>query len=148
MADVLVKHNAQVRIIEAVIAAILILVVFTAAFSMIMSSQNVSRQEAVDLNKLAYNTLHRLAESNAIEESIESNAPNNLQRTLQELLPQGVYYYLSVNRTYPSTGSWTFSNADAQTFEAANEVASSSLTYTSKYGNIYLLVLKLMRITA
>ncbi|MEM1508194.1 MAG: hypothetical protein QW262_08125 [Candidatus Bathyarchaeia archaeon] len=144
----------QVRIIEAVIAAILIFIAFTAAFSMLFSSEKFFKQETVDLNRLAYNVLHRLAESGVIETAINEGQSAVLANALQSLLPQNVYYNLTIYERDSSGQGWIpvnlggkpyVSNASGEVFERSSEVASASITYTSKNGKIYYLSLILTR---
>lgn len=139
--------RGQARILEAVIASILIFITFSAAFYMLFSSENVFKQETVDLNKLAYNTLHRMAESGIIEKTIEAGNNRQLNLTLQELLPQGIYFHLTINNATNENQqvNGPFSNASTMEFENSGETASSSITYTSKKGHIYYLILKLTR---
>ncbi|MEM2714814.1 MAG: hypothetical protein QXL45_03755 [Candidatus Bathyarchaeia archaeon] len=140
----------QARIIEAVMAAILIFIAFTAAFFMLFSSEKFFKQETVDLNRLAYNVLHSLAESGIIDEVInetEINAERKLMGALQSLLPQNIYFNLTVYET----ASWSrvlspISNAPPDVFEESGEVASAGITYTSKrVKKTYYLNLKLTR---
>ncbi|MEM2321417.1 MAG: hypothetical protein QXS79_06025 [Candidatus Bathyarchaeia archaeon] len=132
----------QARIIEAVVASILIFIAFTAAFFMLFSSEKFFRQEAVDLNRLAYNVLHRLAESGVIDETIESSSSTTLFSALQSLLPPNIYFNLIIR---DNSGQWTISNAPEEVFETSSEVASASITYTSRDGKIYYLCLSLTR---
>ncbi|MCX8170945.1 MAG: hypothetical protein N3E47_03085 [Candidatus Bathyarchaeota archaeon] len=140
----------QVRIIEAVTASILIFIAFTAAFFMLFSSEKFFRQETVDLDRLAYNVLHRLAESGVIDESIEEGRYNEveLRSALQNLLPQNLYFNLTI-RERDASGLWRpyppISNAPSGVFESPSEVASASIIYTSKEGKIYYLSLVLAR---
>ncbi|MEM2152941.1 MAG: hypothetical protein QW294_06680 [Candidatus Bathyarchaeia archaeon] len=144
----------QVRIIEAVIAAILMFIAFTAAFFMLFSSEKFFKQETVDLNRLAYNVLHRLAESGVIEIAVNEGQSAVLANALQSLLPQNVYYNLTIYERDSSGQGWIpvnlggksyVSNASGEVFERSSEVASASITYTSKNGEIYYLSLVLTR---
>lgn len=146
--------RGQARILEAVIASTLIFISFSVAFYLIYSSENPFAQETVDLNRLGYNVLHRIAESEVIERTIEENPQDckaHLKTIIQEFLPSGIYFNLTV---YNSTGSLSepytspsisVSNAPAETFAGSQEVASVSIIYTSKKGNTYYLILKLIR---
>lgn len=144
MEDVMVNVHGQTRIIEAVIASIIIVIVFTAAFFMLLSSENIFRQETVDLNKLAYNTLHRLADSGALE-TIKEDA-SRTKEMLVEMLPQGIYFNLTVERAPPNSGVIrTVANAAPGEFEKPREIASTNLLYTTRTGEIYLVTLRLTR---
>jgi len=152
MEDGLVKSgknviDGQMRILEAVIASIIIFMAFSAAFYFIYSTQNIFAQEAIDLNRLAYNTLHQIAESGIIEKTIEeeTGGVDQLKIALQELLPANIYFNLTVNPINPSGEPISASNAPAEAFKKTGEVASASIIYTSKRGNIYHMVLKLTR---
>lgn len=146
--------RGQARILEAVIASVIIFLVFSVAFYFIYSSENLFVKETIDLNKLGYNILHRLAESHVIEKTIEADPENgnaSLKITLQELLPTGIYFNLTIynctgNMAEPYSGApLSVSNAPAEVFAESWEVASASTMYTSNRGNIYHLVLKLTR---
>lgn len=150
-------RSGQARIIEAVMASILIFIAFTAAFYMLFSSERFFRQEAVDLNRLAYNTLHRLVESGAIEEAVGGDNVNEtkLRNAIQSLLPQNIYFKLTIyNLTIYGGNSGqqsrieeisSISNAQQEVFERSSEVVSASITYTSRDRKIYYLCLSLTR---
>jgi hypothetical protein len=151
MEDDLVKLgknvDGQVRILEAVIASIIVFIAFSAAFYFIYSTQNIFAQEAIDLNRLAYNLLHQIAESGIIEKTIEEK-PGGIEQlkiALQELLPANIYFNLTIKPINPSGELISASNAPAEAFKETGEVASASIIYTSKRGNIYHMILKLTR---
>lgn len=145
----------QARIIEAVIASILVFIAFTAAFFMLFSSEKFFKQEAVDLNRLAYNVLNRLVESGVIEDSIENGQVDETKiiNALQSLLPQNMYFNLTVSRWVSESGGiggWVaissfISNAPEDLFKTSTEVASASIVYTSKDGGVYRFRLSLTR---
>ncbi|MCD6470016.1 hypothetical protein J7L29_04375 [Candidatus Bathyarchaeota archaeon] len=147
----------QARILEAVIASVVIFLAFSVAFYFIYSSENIFAQETVDLNKLAYNVLHQIVESGVIEETIEENpgeeGENQTKIILQELLPANIYFNLTIynytdnplQSSPPDMPPRKISNARAEEFTELGEVASASIIYTSERGNIYYLVLKLAR---
>lgn len=144
----------QARILEAVVASLIIFTAFSAAFYFIYSSENVSHQETVDLNRLAYNALHQIAESAVIEETVEEDpqsGQNQLKTILQELLPANIYFNLTIynctgNPHQPYGGNpISISNAPPEALAESGEVASASIIYTSKRGSIYNLVLRLTR---
>lgn len=148
------QRKAQMRVLETIIAAAIIYVVFSAAFFLIRSSESVVSQETVDLNKLGYNLLHRIVESNTIEETIEKqpqNGTDNLKLVVQRLLPTGLFFNLTV---YNCTGdlsatpfgqSWSVSNAPADEIIKSKEVAHASTIYTSKTGNVYYVIINIAR---
>ena len=156
-------RNGQARILEAVIASIVIFLAFSAAFYFIYSSENIFAQETIDLNRLAHNVLHQIAESNVIEEILEEDPQNEsairLEIVLRELLPSNIYFNLTIfnctdnpfqlydyDNPLPSISiSNALDDAPAEVFAESGEVASASILYTSKRGNIYYLVLELTR---
>ncbi|HDO41397.1 MAG TPA: hypothetical protein ENH03_00655 [Candidatus Bathyarchaeota archaeon] len=154
------SRNGQARILEAVIASIVIFLAFSAAFYFIYSSENIFAQETIDLNRLAHNVLHQIAESNVIEETLEEDLQNGrtqLRIVLRELLPPNIYFNLTIfNCTDNPFQLYDYENplqpisnvpenAPAEVFTESREVASASILYTSKRGNIYYLVLELTR---
>lgn len=142
------SSSGQARILEAVIAAILIFMTSSVAFFMLFSSERVFKQEVVDLNRLAHNVLHRLAESGIIDEALKDGEADTrkLMSAIQSLLPHNVYFNLTINAVSDPDKSISISNAPQNVFEGSGEVASASITYTSKRGLIYQLNLKLTRI--
>ncbi|MCQ5374108.1 MAG: hypothetical protein NO515_03675 [Candidatus Methanomethylicia archaeon] len=146
--------KGQMRILETIIAAAVVYIVFSAAFFLIRSSESMTLQETIDLNKLGYNTLHRLMESRTIEETLEKQQENGmgyLKNILQKFLPSGIYFNLTI---YNCTGdlenpfesfSWSVSNAPSDEIANSKEIGHSSAIYTSKAGNIYFLVLNVAR---
>ncbi len=148
------EKSGQMRILETIIAAAIIYIVFSAAFFIIRSSETITSQETTDLNKLGYNVLHRMMESRTIEETLEKHPEigiNYLKNVVQKFLPTGVYFSLKIyNCTgdlfppfYPDT--WSISNAPMEEIMKSKEVAYASTIYTSKAGNIYYLVLNIAR---
>lgn len=140
----------QVRIIEAVVASVLLFIIFTTAFFMLFSSEKFFGQEVVDLNRLAYNILNRLVESGIIEEAINDGRVDKVKiaSALQNLLPQNVYFNLTISRR-TTLGDWatisSISNAPRDLFEKSLEVASAGIVYTTKNGGMYHLSLALTR---
>lgn len=150
------RDKGQMRILETVIAAAIIYVVFSASFFLIRSSETVTSQEIVDLNKLGYNLLHRIIESGTIEETLESGSETGggtdyLKVVVHRFLPTGVFFNLTVYRCSqnlsepPFEQSWTISNAQSEDLMKLKEIAHASTVYTSKTGNIYYLVLNIAR---
>ncbi|MEM2169419.1 MAG: hypothetical protein QW186_06415 [Candidatus Bathyarchaeia archaeon] len=141
------SSSGQARILEAVIAAILIFITFSAAFFMLFSSERVFKQEVVDLNRLAHNILHRLAELGVIDEALKDSEADTgkLMSAIQSLLPQSIYFNITISAVGNPGRSISVSNAPQSMFEGSGEVASASIIYTSKRGLIYRLTLKLTR---
>jgi len=141
------------RILEAVIATIVLLIAFTAFYFMLYSSAKFFKQEAVDLNRLSYNALIHLVESGVVERAVSNPTTGGemLVRALQSLLPPNVFFNLTVlNVTDASSREVvvSLSNAVPAVFEGPSELASATTTYTSSEGKIYMLVLRLALVGA
>jgi len=154
------SSSGQSRILEAVIAAVIIFIVFSVSLYLIRASDVRVQQERADLDRLGYNVLHTLVESGAIDETLESPAglaqpyigELYLKQSVQNALPPSIYFNLTIYKCTGSlTGAWfesdphSVTNAPDGAFANALEVSSTPLTYTSKSGNIYYLVLVLTR---
>ncbi|MEM1514978.1 MAG: hypothetical protein QXT26_02915 [Thermoproteota archaeon] len=149
------RRLGQARIIEAVMASILLLIVFAVAFYMLFSSEKFFKQEVVDLNRLAYNILHRLAESGIIDEAVSGgqNGEIKLLDALQGLLPQNIYFNLTIYEVDDSgqwrpvdlNGKFYVSNAPHEVFKISSDIASTGIIYTSRNGKTYFLNLVLTR---
>jgi hypothetical protein len=148
-------NSGQARILETVVAATIIFIVFTASSFFINSSQIKAVQERTDLDRLGYNVLSRLTESGTIEATIENTPPLNVQLKafVQNSLPSSMLFNLTITKCIPPNQStqWvtfqspptTVSNTDASSFFSSIEVSSTPMIYTSKNGNIYYLILVL-----
>lgn len=157
--NLLKTRKGQSRILEAVIAAVIIFIAFSVSMFLIRASDVKVLQERADLDRLGYNVLHRLVESGTIEETLEEPLDIGfggalLQTTVQRSLPATTYFNLTIfNCTESSQGLWvelrplplSINNTSADSFTKSLEVSSTSMTYTSKIGNIYYLVLVLAR---
>ena len=142
----------QARILETVVAATIIFIVFTASSFFINNSQIKEVQERTDLDRLGYNVLNRLTESGTIEATIE-NEPMpltvQLKAFLQHSLPSSIFFKLTI-MNWTSNNGWvvpnnlpSLSNSDDGSFSNSIEVSSTPMIYTSKNGNIYNLILVL-----
>lgn len=150
------SDRGQSRILEAVIAATIILMSFAAAYFLINVSNVKVLQEREDLDRLGYNTLHRLVESGVLEQTIEMRIQADFFKTIiQKFLPTETYFNLtificsdrgSIIKLEPHPSYPPISNAPKDAFINALETSSSSLIYTSKSGNIYYIVLILARV--
>jgi hypothetical protein len=150
-------RKGQSRILEAVIAAVIVFIVFSVSTFLIRTSDVGVVQERADLDRLGYNVLHRLVESGTIEETLENSAglgEAQLKTMVQKSLPAAMYFNLTVyNCTGSLVESWfapnppSISNVAAETdpFASSMEISSTNVIYTSKKGNIYFLVLALAR---
>jgi hypothetical protein len=149
------SRKGQSRILEAVVAAAIIFTVFAVSLYLVSVSNVKVLQERADLDRLGYNTLHRLVESGTIESTIERRLQADFVRTIiQKSLPSETYFNLTIF-ICSDQGSWVklephpsyppITNAPEEAFANLLEVSSTSMIYTSKKGNIYQLVLVLAR---
>jgi len=154
------SRRGQSRILEAVIAAVIIFIVFSVSLYLIRASDVQVQQQRADLDRLGYNVLHTLVESGSIDQTLEQYTGDAgwigetyLKSSIQNALPPSMYFNLTIYKCTGSlTGAWfdpssthAVTNAPDGAFSQALEVSSTSLTYTSKNGNIYYLVLVLAR---
>lgn len=151
-------RRGQSRILEAVIAAVIIFLVFSVSLFLVKYSDVKVLQERADLDRLGYNVLHELSEARVIEETIENNNLENpegpIKALLQQLLPFATYFNLTVYEAFdnaegevlvPPKVAVTVSNAASDVFTNSLEVSSTSTVYTSRKGNIYFISLILVR---
>lgn len=148
-------RKGMVRVIEAAFAAILLIMAFQASYFMLFSSKRPYLQETVDLNLLAYNTLHRIVESGYIDQCLIEDCRPMLFEALESMLPFNVYFNLTIYVWDSSSPSWIpingidgksyISNAPEGVFEATYEVTVAHIPYTSKGGRIFYLILTLTR---
>lgn len=139
-------HRGQARILEAVIAAVIIFIVFSVAIFLIRASETRVLQERADLDRLGYNVLHTLAESGTLEATIETDeGVSNLMTVVQRSLPSQTYFKLTIfnceENPYDKTlveldPTITISNTPADSFANSLEVSSTSMIYTSRIYNI------------
>jgi hypothetical protein len=144
------------RILEAVIAAVIIFVVFSVATFLIQTSDVKMVQERADLDRAGYNVLNGLIESGSIESIETSSVPdveNYLRTIIQCSLPPTVYFSFSISnctgeppylRMQLVEGS-KVTNCQSELFANSTEVSSTDLIYTSKSGNVYETLLLLTR---
>jgi len=152
--------SGQTRILEAVIAAVIIFTVFSAATFMIQTSDVKVVQERSDLDRLGYNVLSNLMESGVVETTeTDPTYQNNatlrdiyLRTALQSYLPITIYFQFTLfictdQTTYVKLQTVTdnVTNAPLQLFTNSTEVSSTDTIYTSKNGNVYYTVLLLAR---
>lgn len=142
----------QSRILEAVIGAIIIFIVFSVATFLIRASDVRVLQERGDLDRLGYNVLSRMVDSGTIESLIEIPRWDEVLRTtIQKFLPSTLLYNLTIFDCVQHSDFVTLehrtsvSNVQPDAFLSSKEVSSTSIVYTSKRGNIYCLVLLLTR---
>lgn len=144
------NRQGQARILEAVIAAAILLITFSVASIMAQSSDVKILQESGDLDRLGYNVLTTIVESGAIDNNLSYLQVNTI---LQANLPQTIYYNLTIFNCTTNVNGIISLKADpiyknitntASFFNAA-EISSNSLIYTSPKGQIHKLVLELAR---
>ena len=145
-------NSGQARILETVVAAMIIFIVFTASSFLVNSSNSIAVQERTDLDRLGYNVLSRLTESGTIEATIEQPTPLTIQLKafLQQSLPSSILFKLTLMKWASDSYGWvassalsSLSNSDDGSFLNSAEVSSTPMIYTSKGGTIYYLVLVL-----
>lgn len=146
------KSNAGVtRILEAIIAASIILIAFSAAAFFVSDPKTAVAQDRTDLDRVGYNVLSKLTESGTIETTIEQTTPKTiaLKAFIQNSLPSTMLFNLTVSKSQQGSSGITFdtpiivSNIDDYSLSQSLAVSSTPLMYTSKSGSIYYLVLML-----
>lgn len=139
------SRRGQSRILEAVIAASIIFMVFSVSSFLVRASDIRVLQERTDLDRLGYNILHRIVESGAFEDIIQqNNAGLLLNCILQRSLPQDVFFNLTIHKCPSMNPLITTSNITQESLSSL-EIASTSLIYTSREGEIYFLNIILTR---
>lgn len=150
------SSRGQSRILEAVIAAVIIFLVFSVAAFLIRASDVKVLQERADLDRLGYNVLSGMIESEIIETVMENGSSSTvieLKTFVQRSLPLATCFNLTVSRFEASSQTgWvdqtlvlSLSNSESTAFIDTMEVSSTPTVYTSKSGNIYYVVLVLAR---
>ena len=141
------------RILEAVIAATILLLTFSAAAVMIQSQDVQILQEGGDLDRLGYNVLTTIIESKIID---NPQTNSNLKTIIQSNIPSTIYYKFTtfncINQPdgtikleiNPNHSDITNTNSP-DTFTNLRQISSTSTTYTSTNGQIYKLVFQLTR---
>jgi hypothetical protein len=140
------------KILETIVAAAIIFIVFAASSVFVNSSQIKAVQERTDLDRLGYNVLSRLTESGVIEATIDKGPSFNFQLKayLQHSLPSSIFFNLIIMKWSPDQKVWeslsSLNNTDSSSFSSSLEVSSTPMIYTSESGNIYSLVLNLANV--
>ncbi len=155
MRRLLRSKRGQFRLIEALLAALVLFTVFTAAIFLTSTSRIHALQERSDLDRVGHNILLRLVESGVIESTVETT-PSSFEPVLKtavtQSLPPLTYYSLKVYRgdaaiipSFAQIGN-EVSNSAPGDLQKASEVSSTSFSYTStSSGQIYYLVLTLAK---
>jgi hypothetical protein len=154
--SITVDNSGFSRILEAVIAAVILFTVFSVATFLIQTSDVKRVQERADLDRTGYNVVTSLVESGAIE-SIETNSildvTNYLRTIIQGSLSPTIYFSSSISNC-TENGPYVamqlvegrdVTNCPLELFVNSAEVSSTNLVYTSKSGNVYEIVLLLTR---
>lgn len=146
------NRQAVSRILEAVIAAVVLLLTFSAAAVMIQSSGTRVLQEGGDLDRLGYNVLSIIVESGVVD---EPQANLEISTILRTNLPPTIYYNFTVFNCIQASGiikiqaDLKYNNivntSNPATFTNSSQVSSTSTVYTSPNGQIRQLVLQLTR---
>lgn len=134
------------RILETIVAATIIFIVFTASAFFLADPKASAIQTRTDLDNQGYNTLNQLVESGTIEATVEHSPQQKaeLQGFIQNSLPASLLFKLTVTPIDGSTQQVVeISNTEESSFANFVEVSSTPLIYTSKNGNIYSIVLVL-----
>lgn len=151
------KNQAGVsRILEAVISAAILFVVFSVATFLAQTSDLKILQERSDLDRLGYNVLNNVMESGAIENIEKQTLPPNIDKVtylrtaIQTYLPTTVYFNLTIyeyidQSPFGRLDPFIKSVANADSFKSSTEISSTDMVYTSKNGNTYYVVLVLAR---
>jgi hypothetical protein len=150
-------NSGQARILETVVAAAIIFIVFTGSFFFVSSSKITAVQERADLDRLGYNVLSRITESGAIEATIGTSSLTSLTSTspeviklkafVQDSLPSSILFNLTVTKLFPNSENLpaSISNINDYSLSESLAVSSTPIIYTSKSTsnnqNIYYLVL-------
>lgn len=144
--------KGQVRMFEAVIAAIIIFSVFSASIFLMYPSRTWVLHEMEDLDRLSYNVLHSLIETDAIESVLtenNGNAASRLKMLIEETISSSIYYNLTIFRCEDNTEIVSVSNVSADEFNQLPEKSSTAAIYTSRNGEnggeIYYIILVLAK---
>ncbi|MEM2405435.1 MAG: hypothetical protein QXY40_10000 [Candidatus Methanomethylicia archaeon] len=153
------NSKALLRMIEAVLAAIVILTAFTLSYYYSASPNPFTVRAKGDLEKLAYDVLHRLAEEKAFDEAIEKSPSiwmDQIAAALRTLLPKNIIYNLTIYQAVKSTENNVNlipigrSTTNIENYEEAviraSEMGGATLTYSYsslENGEFYVLILHL-----
>lgn len=155
----IMNNKGVMRILEAVVAATIILIVFSASTFLVQSSTIRSSQQRADLDTLGYNVLSQTVNSGMIEQTMESTTSplsTQIRTTIQNALPLGIYFNFTISKYLTDDiTDWvsqspilvTVNNVDddGSIFAESVEVSSNPTIYTSRNGNTYLVTLVLAR---
>ena len=150
------NSKAILRMVEAVLASIILLLAFTISYHYATPPNPFTVRAKGDLEKIAYDLLHRLAEERSLDKTLEGNNQDllegELKAALRTLLPKNIIYSLIVYKA-----KWdgsritleelcTVSNTELDEFIRASETGGATVTYTYSTidgGCFYTLILHL-----
>lgn len=133
------EDKGQVRMFEAVIAAIIIFSVFSASIFLMYPSRTWVLHEKEDLDRLGYNVLHSLIETDAMESVLtesSGNAAYRLKMLIEEAISPSIYYNLTIFRCENNLEEpiVSVSNISPNKFGKLPEKSSTKAIYTSRSG--------------
>jgi hypothetical protein len=142
----------QVRIIEAALAAIIMLAALTTVNQFIRNPRLIMASRSGPLRSIAYNALYRLDDTGVLDNTLgkgEVNWESDIKIVLATLLPSTVYYNLTVYAfpdpanpsAYVAYNRLQISNSANSTFAFTNtpEVSTATYLYVTGALKIYLL---------
>jgi len=147
------RSKGQLRVIEAVLATIIIFTTFASAAYLLKSHRTWATRHLEELEKTGYNALQRLAESGGLEMTVGDSRPGwevHLKLLLETILPASVYYNLTILASRYQNGivtledySQAITNVQSAGFINSPEIASVTYVYTCRNAKVYVLVLQL-----
>lgn len=130
------NSKALLRMVEALLAAIMILVAFTISYYYASPPNPFTVRAREDLEKVAYDLLHRLAEEKSLDEMLASGNPSlwryELASALRTLLPKNIIYNLTI---YNGTKTSDYSSVIIHIYNITG--GDVDLYVTSPSGNTY-----------
>jgi len=148
------RSKGQLRVIEAVLASIIIFTTFTSAAYLLTSHRTWATRNLEELEKIGYNALQRLAESGGLEATVGDSHLGwelHLKLLLETILPASIYYNLTVLvssykfgiATLAQCNGQAITNVQSNGFNTSPEIASITYVYTCRRAKVYVLVLQL-----
>jgi len=141
------------RVIEAVLATIIIFTTFTSAAYLLKSHRTWATRHLEELEKTGYNAMHRLAESGGLETTVGDSHLGwelHLKLLLETILPASVYFNLTIFTSRYQNGivtledySQAITNVHSAGFINSPEIASITYVYTCGNAKVYVFVLQL-----
>jgi hypothetical protein len=155
------SRGGQLRVIEATIAAIVIFFSFLTASYFMRNPRIWTTSRTEDLTRMGFNILHSLSVTDVLNNTVASHKigwEDQLNFVLEAFLPSTTFYNMTIYKVLSNSGTWTtvyqpfnamkITNTESsEAFTRSPEVVSVSYLYTSKNGEVYLLVLELSEIS-